>query len=139
MDQSQNTHKVLTGRTQIGPRITPATKELLDRRCEEGSVSVSDVVEMALRRCLSEEKGSIDLTDMWDKVEALEETFLKRIAAQQNEITALQQEMHRMLTQLLTGLQALAPTKEPVCSAARDAPHCHPCRTVPRHAWATAS
>ena len=124
MAESQNANRGLTGRTQIGPRITLATKELLDRRCEEGPVSVSDVVEMALRRCLSEERASLDLADMWDKMEALEDTLVKHITAQKNEMTALQQEIHSMLTQLLTGLREPA-SAEGACSRTRNTAHCH--------------
>lgn len=36
------------GRLQIGPRLTPATKELLDQACTTRMLSVSELVEQAL-------------------------------------------------------------------------------------------
>ena len=36
------------GRLQIGPRLTPATKELLDQACATRMLSVSELVEHAL-------------------------------------------------------------------------------------------
>ena len=52
MAESQNAHKVLTGRTQIGPRLTPVTKVLLDEAMVERNATVSEIVEEALQRYL---------------------------------------------------------------------------------------
>ena len=74
-DAGARANKTSTGRQQIGPRITPATKELLERHCEERLMSISDLVEEALARYLAPDDTIVDPARLWQKLTQMDKTL----------------------------------------------------------------
>src|SRR5947209_7153165 len=85
-------------RLQIGPRITPPTKELLDQACATRVLSVSDVVEQALVAYLAP---------------AVETEQTPEIAQTLATLQARMEDMHNALGIIITLLTPKAPEPEP--------------------------
>jgi len=85
------------GRIQIGPRITPPTKDRLDQVCRDHLVSVSDVVELALVAYLTPDAEPGAPQDMAQTLATLQ---------------ARVEDMHKALGMVITLLTPKAPEKE---------------------------
>jgi len=96
-EDSQNAAKS-GGRIQIGPRLTPATKERLDQVCRDHLVSVSDVVERALVAYLTT-----------DAEPGAPQGMAQTLATLQARV----EDMYKALGILITLLTPKAPEKEP--------------------------
>ncbi len=86
------------GRMQIGPRLTPATKELLDQACQARMLSVSELVEQALLAYLAP---------------AAEAEQTPGIAQTLATLQARVDDMHTALGIVITLLTPKAPEQEP--------------------------
>jgi len=96
-DVSQNATKP-GGRLQIGPRLTPATKELLDQACATRMLSVSELVEHALLAYLTP-------TAEAEQTQGIAQTLAT--------LQARVDDMHTALGIIMTLLTPKAPEPEP--------------------------
>lgn len=71
---SHSNNRSTTVRTQIGPRLSPETKALLDTACQEGRGSVSDIVDEALRQYLAPD-DTADPRTLFHKLREMEATL----------------------------------------------------------------
>ena len=85
-----------SGRQQIGPRILPETRAMLEDACRERHCSVSELVEQALQAFLTP---------------VTEDEALHQLVIQQREILDTVQDMQGLLQQFLTLLGALPLTQ----------------------------
>src|SRR5712691_3544996 len=87
-----------SGRLQIGPRLTPATKEILDQACQARMLSVSELVEQALLAYLAP-------TAKTEEAQGIPQTLAT--------IQARVDDMYTALGIVLTLLTPKAPEQEP--------------------------
>lgn len=101
-----------TVRTQIGPRITPSTKVLLDQAVADKFGSVSDLVDAALVRYLTPATDGADPQALFEKLLEIEQTlatFGHAISTLKEKSLGIDQALEQILDRLDTKTSA-APT-----------------------------